>query len=305
MSNNNQAPRHDQERVEIVSAELDVGTVPDRIQIVPWGQVSSSNGDFVVDEEAVELALAAFAAKQTDLPIDYEHQTLGGQFASATGQAPAAGWIKSMEAEPGVGLFAQVEWTSPAAEQLAAKQYRYLSPVAIIRKSDRRLAELHSAALTNKPAIVGMKPIVNGEQPTAGLERLRGHLGVPADTEAEEVLVAAGEKIEMLTRRAEQHAIEPIIIEAMRAGKLTEAQREWATNLAMSDRESFDAWLRSAPVVVQSGRLAVPGSHDPQRHNGTIVAATARREFRSHPELALLTSEDAFVGEALRQSGLN
>ena len=30
------------------------------------------------------------------------------------------------------------------------------SPVAIVRKSDRKLVAIHSAALTNKPAIVGM-----------------------------------------------------------------------------------------------------------------------------------------------------
>ncbi|MGB9626589.1 MAG: phage protease, partial [Phycisphaerae bacterium] len=137
------------------------------------------------------------------MPIDYEHQTLGGGYASPTGQAPAAGWIKrlfvvrpvgiacrgdeategrsdeakgqlgdekdsgtptpsfSLGGRGGAGLYAEVEWTEPARAQLAARQYRYLSPVAIVRKSDRRLVALHSAALTNKPAIVGMRAIVN------------------------------------------------------------------------------------------------------------------------------------------------
>ncbi|MFV1979492.1 MAG: phage protease, partial [Myxococcota bacterium] len=86
-----------------------------------------------------ELAKAAFADHATDTPIDYEHQTLGGSYASPNGQAPAAGWIKAIEAEPGVGLIASIEWTEQAKQMLAAKEYRYLSPVALIRKRDRKL----------------------------------------------------------------------------------------------------------------------------------------------------------------------
>ena len=136
--------------------------------IAPWGQVESANGRFVVDAESARLVLEAFDAQGIDVPIDYEHQSLGGVYASPTGQAPAAGWIRALKAadpteadEAGAGLFAAVEWTDAAREKLTAREYRYLSPVVLVRKSDRRVVALHSAALTNKPAIVGMKPIVN------------------------------------------------------------------------------------------------------------------------------------------------
>ena len=81
----------------------------------------------------------ALSAHGTDLPIDYEHQTLGGTYSSPNGQAPAAGWIKSLRSEPGIGLLAEIEWTEQARKMIAAKEYRYLSPVAIIRKNDRKL----------------------------------------------------------------------------------------------------------------------------------------------------------------------
>ncbi len=176
-----------------------------RVLIAPWGQVNSSNGEFLLDEEAGRMVAEAFAAHGTDVPIDYEHQSLGGKYASPSGQAPAAGWIKALRlVTPGEaagnsalgtdrqdagptedkevdrqdagptrnlvdltlepGLYAEVEWTESARAKLAAREYRYLSPVVIVRKRDRRVVALHSAALTNKPAIVGMKPIVNSER---------------------------------------------------------------------------------------------------------------------------------------------
>ena len=180
------------------SATLAGETVPQRILLAPWGNVESSNGSFVVDEESARLAVEAFAEHGTDLPIDYEHQTLGGVYSSPSGQAPAAGWIKRIFAESGVGLLAEIEWTDQAKQRLAAKEYRYLSPVAIIRKTDRKLVAIHSAALTNKPAILGMTPIVNKadlpdpeDVENEPLTVLRNELDLPSDAAAEEVLVAA------------------------------------------------------------------------------------------------------------------
>ena len=143
------------------SASLAGEAVPRRVLLAPWGKVESTNGSFVLDDDSARLAIQAFEEHGTDVPIDYEHQTLGGTFSSPSGTAPAAGWIKRLLAESGVGLLAEIEWTDHAKKMLAAKEYRYLSPVAIIRKSDRKLVGIHSAALTNKPAIVGMLPIVN------------------------------------------------------------------------------------------------------------------------------------------------
>ena len=151
--------------------------------------------------DSAALAVAAFEEHGPALPIDYEHQTLGGSYAAPDGQAPAAGWIKAMIAEPGSGLWAEIEWTEQAIQRLERKEYRYLSPVAIVRKVDRKLVAIHSAALTNKPAIVGMRPIVNRAEPDADLakassngadspfEVLRTELCLPPNTAAEEVLV--------------------------------------------------------------------------------------------------------------------
>src|SRR3990172_1683922 len=211
------------EALALHSATLGGETVPQRILLAPWGNVESSNGSFVVDEESARLAVQAFEEHGTDLPIDYEHQTLGGVYASPSGQAPAAGWIKRIFAESGVGLLAEIEWTDQARQRLADKEYRYLSPVAIIRKTDRKLVAIHSAALTNKPAIVGMQPIVNradvaaehasdaaDEPPTV----LRNELDLPPDAAAAEVLVAASRRLVDLQRDVERRHVEERVREA-------------------------------------------------------------------------------------------
>ena len=187
--------------------------LPRHILVAPFGEVRSAHGAFVVDEEAMRLTVETFAAQGTDLPIDFEHQSLGGPYSSPSGLAPAAGWIRQLhavaplragradaprgpadaasgltDAPPDAGaaprppgLWAEVEWTPLAAEHLRSRQYRYLSPVALVRRADRRMIGLHSAALTNKPAIVGMSPLVaRADSPAVGAAPAGG-AWTPAD----------------------------------------------------------------------------------------------------------------------------
>jgi phage I-like protein len=313
--------------VSLRSAELETGAAPTRILIAPWGDVESTRGEFFVDGQAVAATIEQFREHGTDIPIDFEHQTLGGSYASPDGLAPAAGWIKNLIGIESVGLMADVKWTELGLEHLQKKQYRYLSPVALIRKSDRRLVGLHSAALTNKPAIVGMEALVNREDtptPTVPiaqasargsldqsveeqsmietLEKLRKQLDLDQQNGARRVLVAASERIAELERREEDNSAEARVAEAMAAGKLTEAQRDWALKLALSDAQSFDAWSAAAPVVVNLGRTAAPSSDDALAQSSQLVATRARSEYRSESVLQALTSEEAYVQQAMKES---
>lgn len=129
--------------------------VPEEIQVLPFGRVESKKGPFLADEQAYREVIDNFNSEKNDVVIDYEHQTLYGV------EAPAAGWIKELVGKGKQGLWAKVEWTPRAKEYLANKEYRYFSPVLWKRKSDNRAAVLHSAALTNTPAVDGMVPVVN------------------------------------------------------------------------------------------------------------------------------------------------
>lgn len=133
---------------------VEVTGVPEEIKILPMGHVSTQKGDFIVDDESFEVMRKRFKERRIDIVIDYEHQTLENV------QAPAGGWIKELKKGED-SIIAKVEWTPKAAEYLKNKEYRYLSPVVLIRKRDKRAVVLHSVALTNTPAIDGMYPLVN------------------------------------------------------------------------------------------------------------------------------------------------
>ncbi|MGD2110390.1 MAG: phage protease [Phycisphaerae bacterium] len=297
------------ELTPLQSAPLAGDAVPQRVLLAPWGNVESTNGSFIIDDDSARMTIEAFDEHGTDLPIDYEHQTLGGAYSSPNGQAPAAGWIKKLLAEPGVGLLAEIQWTDQAKALLANKEYRYLSPVAIIRKHDRKLAAIHSAALTNKPAIVGMRPIVNiagavSREPVGEpLTLLKTELDLPEDALPEQVLMAASERLMDLRREAQQHHVDQRIREAVRAGKLVEAQRGWAEALVAKEEQLFDEWLRTAPIIVQPGATVAPSESGGPERRHRAIAAKARGDFRANGVLAGLTTEEAYVTDALREAG--
>lgn len=304
-----------QEWIVLGSSPLDDSSPPSRLQIAPWGEVSSDNGSFVIDAESAGMVIGAHARQGTDVPIDYEHQSLGGEYASPNGQAPAAGWIRSLEAvspqdagDGEAGLFAEVTWTEAGRRKLAAREYRYLSPVVIVRKSDRRVVALHSVALTNKPAIAGMKPIVNRDASTPSstseaIGALRRRLALSADADEEAVLVAASERLASLLETAARRDACERVEAAMREGRLTSAQRDWAVAFAMKDPREFERWRESAPTVVVPGRTTPPETVRSSDRTGVI--ASARASYRAEPALELLTTESAWVRQSLREAGLD
>ncbi len=129
---------------------------PIDITVVPDGYVETRNGWFLLDREAAVAMLQDFSKHRTQIVIDFEHQTLGGEYASPDGKAPAAGWITGLRYKVGTGIVATVQWNDDARAMIRAGQYKYLSPVVAVRKSDSRAIGLHSVGLTNTPAIPGM-----------------------------------------------------------------------------------------------------------------------------------------------------
>ena len=167
---------------------VELSGVPTEIKILPLGRVHSQKGDFNVDDESFELIRKQFKDRKLDLVIDYEHQTLSDV------QAPAGGWIKELYKGEDA-IIAKVEWTAKAAEYLKNKEYRYLSPVVLVRKRDQKATAIHSVALTNTPAIDGMFALVNSldiEDISEGgnimdLKELAKALGLPETATEEEI----------------------------------------------------------------------------------------------------------------------
>lgn len=134
-------------------------------QLLPFGKFAARDGrpgpgqHWELNDAggaALAVQLNALVAK-TPLVIDYEHQTLRSETNGK--EAPAAGWITSVEWRAGAGLFAAVDWTDQAKAYIAAKQYRYISPVILFDKSGT-VTGLYNAALVGTPALLGMEPVM-------------------------------------------------------------------------------------------------------------------------------------------------
>lgn len=174
------------EQKVFILTDVDVRDAPNRIIVVPAGMVRSTKGDFIVDESSYEDIKQYFHERQLDIVIDYEHQTLTGN------EAPAAGWITGLTWEDGIGVIGEVQWTDKAKGYLESREYRYLSPVVLVNKDNRKAVRLHSAALTNTPAITGMTAIVNSERmmDMELAKLLIEALGLPEDTSEEQLIEA-------------------------------------------------------------------------------------------------------------------
>lgn len=123
---------------------------PEEVELIPAGPLvrgrdgrqwnfSATDAHALVDD---------FKARAADLPIDWEHAT---QIRAPEGhEAPAAAWIKSLDVRNGA-LWGAVAWNARGGEQVAAKEYRYLSPVFDFDPKSGRIVRFVSAGLTNKP----------------------------------------------------------------------------------------------------------------------------------------------------------
>lgn len=286
------------------------GPENNKIQILPYGHVVTKKGDFVVDEEAEKNIMENFKNRKNDVVVDYEHQTLTGEI------APAAGWIKNLENRGKDGIWAEVEWTSKAHDFIANKEYKYLSPVIFVAKGDKRVQILHSAALTNDPAIDGMVPIANkleiefeddeleddDNMNEELLKKMAAACGLPEDATPEQILQAcldmkkacddsknkqdmsvnkevlsmlglkddsniedvkgkiialkdpsnfvSKEDFKKLQDKLVNKEKDEIVTAALKAGKLTPAQKEWAEAYALKDMEGFKKFIEGAPQVV-------------------------------------------------------
>jgi phage I-like protein len=149
-------------------------------------------GPFTLDEVAARLVMEEWETHKNDMVIVYEHQT----FADPPVEAPAAGWIKGLVNKGADGIWAAIEWTERAREYIANREYRYVSPVFLKRKSDNRVIRLVNVALTNQPNIDGMAPLFNKAVPEKEepMKELWKILGL-AETATEADAIAAVNKL--------------------------------------------------------------------------------------------------------------
>jgi phage I-like protein len=301
---------------------------PEWIELLPAGVFygRDGRGPFRLDDPDGVIAATVAMQMSAGLPIDYDHAT---DFGAPEGRpAPAAGWIRELAIRDGA-LWGRVEWTARAAASIAAREYRYVSPVFQFDPKDGAVTRLLRAGLTNNPnlhltAIAASRTTAAStrndsmEFPT---DELRELLNLNADVSAADIVdkvrdllrasnaftaasahshdpsrfVAIAEFERALTElnslkaeRARERAAHSVE-DAIRAGKLTPAQREWAIAYCAADATGFQSFVARQPSIL-AANLGLGGEPPAAGRAAALSAA----EISICAQLGLKHSE--FIG---------
>lgn len=287
------------------------GQAPDWIELIPLGPtITGRDGrTWLWDDIAQQLVMTAFTTRAIDMVIDWEHASEVG--APQGEPAPAAGWIDRLEIRSGA-LWGHVSWTPRAGQQIAAREYRFVSPVFDYDDTYRRVLRMVSAGLTNKPNLV--LTALNHENPETSRMAisvaLAALLGLDAAATDEQAVAAVSQlKAAATARNSEQPSldkfvpradyelvvsratnaeqalqnhkdaghkavVEAEIDAAMKAGKITPATAEFyrATCSEQAGLDRFRDFVKSAPAVADPSGL---GENKP---DGTKTALNSEEQ---------------------------
>jgi phage I-like protein len=179
---------------------------------------------------------------------------------------PAAGWITSMEwreaygDEPG-GLYVTPEWTDRAATMIAAREYRYISPV-FSYDDQGRVLDVHHAGLVNFAGLDGLTDLAalsahfqHDEETSMNetLKKLLAALGLAETTTEADALSA------VVTLKAKAESAEGQIA-ALKAASPDPAK--WVSVATVTDLQSQVAALSAEKVDREVGELVTAGLAD-------------------------------------------
>jgi len=229
---------------------------PEWIQVFRAGTVEIEDGEpAVMDAAGAKAIIDYFERLKHDMVVDYEHQTLTGE------QSPAAGWIRALEWRGIDGLWAKVDWTDKAAAYIASGEYRYHSPVFVVREGDRKITKLYNVALTNQPRTIGIAALaaknigMEIEQGDARMfEKLCALLGLDPATATEDDVTAAVEKmVADMAAAAEAAKNEPAPVAAKSVLAALDLPENVTVETVIAKLESFKAPATAAAKM--SGEL--------------------------------------------------
>src|SRR5947209_969910 len=252
--------------VELASA----GNSDGWIHVLPAGTFQGRDGrgpDRLADAPAV-IRASREKAGRVKMPIDYDHAI---DLATPRGDAaPAAGWIDALQSRVD-GIWGRVAWTPRAAEQLAQREYRYLSP-AFNHTRDGTVTCILRAALTNNPNLDQLTALASMESTTMEelLAKLRTALGLPDTATIDDILASIGERstarqssaldptkfvpigdfervvseVNRLNQGISLQAATDHVTQQITGGHLLPYLKEWGVALCSVNKPAFDAFVQ-------------------------------------------------------------
>jgi phage I-like protein len=134
--------------------------------------------------------VAAFAAREMKVPLDWEHAT---EIKGPAGErAPAAAWIDKLEVRDGAVWAHTSEWSPDGTRDTTTNAYKYVSPAFVAAGGTKEIVRLSSVGLTNSPNLHLTE--INREQSNEELmlTKLVSLLGLPAAATEADVEAAVG-----------------------------------------------------------------------------------------------------------------
>ncbi len=264
--------------------------------IVPAGKFPHTNGDQLLDGKALKRILARMIDWDRDIVVDYQHESM-----KQCGRAPAAGWVKKDTAKiTNEGITATIEWTDEGRELVESKKYRFLSPV--FERVNGEIVGLINLGLTNNPNINAAKPLINQLPNQENfmnedlITKLKEALGLEPDAEDEAALEAVTELINLASLYSQlgeaavalgltpeddddtviarimelaqrscdsvEKEIDTLVNDAITAGTIRPAQKQWARGYALSNPGSFRQFLANAGPAAPMGGLITQTAQD-------------------------------------------
>lgn len=274
----------------IAVCSIALGENSDQVQVFPIGQFRSVDGRphdapaWVLSKEGAEALNEKIRKRKTPLVVDFEHQTL---HAAKNGQpAPAAGWFKGLRVEDSGAFAADLRWTARARKMIVDGEYAYLSPVFCYSPGTGEITNLLHAALTNTPALADMAAAVAAATQFYQFEETpMPDVNDPTEVAAKATIAALQQEVAALTQQlatvqaeaaakavdvsqyvprtehdklvAAHNALQGqatarSVDDAIQAGKVTPALREWATEYATRDFAGWAKYVECAPVLTQA-----------------------------------------------------
>ena len=172
-------------------SEIPAGDIPDWIQLLPGkGEVMTRDGRGPYQVKDPQKIIKAFAAFKMPLPGDYEHQSMSAS--EKSGPVGASGWIDAMEVRGNGEVWGHVGWTKQAADLIAAREYRFISPVFDYNGKTGEIIQLVSFALTNNPNLyLRAAAAQEGDKPMAFKEKMLASMNDMGEGSTDKQHVAA------------------------------------------------------------------------------------------------------------------
>lgn len=203
-------------------------------------------GDFSLSIDTFKEIIKNFKDSDSkDIVCDYEHQTLSGEI------AVASGWCTDLKIE-GNSFYAKVDWLPEAKEQIKAKKYKYLSPVLDPQTIDQTTGtnigwSLHSIALTNKPFFAELKEVKINKDSNHKKEKKT--MDEKAYQKLQDDLKVALEKIKTLEdeiAKSKEKEVDAKLATAVAAKKIDPTQVESLKAFGLSDPEALSKLLEAS-----------------------------------------------------------